>query len=65
MTIQLSQIVAKMNGGWEPDWSNGYEDKVCVFYCHTENSLRVDSWNTSNTSNLYFKTEEMAKFSMK
>lgn len=62
---QLSQIVAKMNDGWIPDWNDDNESKYTVSYNHGPCSLEWDVWTESMVSHLYFQTEEMAKFSIK
>ena len=62
---QLSQIVAKMNDGWIPDWNNDEQNKYTIHYAHDKQCLRTNVWCESMQAQLYFKTEEMANFSIK
>lgn len=59
---QLSQLANRMNDGWEPDWEDNDERKFTV---HCVGGLfRISIWFKDHC-HIAFKTEEMAKFSLK
>lgn len=59
---QLSQLAKRMNNGWEPDWEDNDERKFTV---HCVGGLfRISIWFKDHC-HVAFKTEEMAKFSLK
>lgn len=66
---QLSQLAKEMNDGWEPNWSDGVEYKysVCFKNCRNSgnNSIQIVFCWLSDISLIYFKTREMAEFSIK
>ena len=62
---QLSQLVESMNNGWEPDWSDKNECKWTPYYNRLTNTFGVTPFIVINGGHLYFKTHEMALFSIK
>lgn len=64
---QLMTLAYVMNDGWEPNWNN--EDEVKFSIAPNNHGfgykLRIYSSMTLKNSVVLFKTEEMAKFSLK
>ena len=58
---KLMNVAKYLNGDWEPDWKNKYEDKYCIYYDYSVLELRVSKWSTSDYGNVYFKSSELAR----
>lgn len=59
---QLSQLAARVNGDWVPNWDNTFEYKYTVNHIH--GSLKLDYYGTL-INHIVFKTENLAKKSLK
>lgn len=59
---QLSQLVAEMNGDWQPNWNDCMQDKYTI---ERENNFLMRSTRTQRFVPLAFKTEEARDFSFK
>ena len=57
---QLLVIAHYYNEGWEPDWTNGNEEKFMVV-CVGKDTYDIISRNHTVLSNLVFKTPELAR----
>lgn len=62
---QLSQLSEKMNEDWKPNWLDNDECKYSVCYNYRSNQLSVMTHFCKNSNLIYFKTQEMAEFSIK
>lgn len=58
---KLMNVAKYLNGNWEPDWNNKYEDKYCIYYECTKPTLRISRWSTSYYEGVYFKSPELAR----
>lgn len=58
---QLSQLAARVNGDWIPDWDNSYEYKYLVQ--HVGGHLSVQYYETL-VHHIAFKTKELAEKSL-
>lgn len=58
---KLMNVAKYLNGDWEPDWNNKYEDKYCIYYECTKPTLRISRWSTSYYEGVYFKSPELAR----
>lgn len=63
LIFKLKQYAKEKNEGWEPDWSDGGENKYYIFYGHSGNEFEVSSVVISdNFKKLpYFKSREIAQ----
>ena len=63
LIFKLKQCTKEKNGSWEPDWSDGGENKYYIFYGHSGNEFEVSSVVISdNFKKLpYFKSREIAQ----
>lgn len=63
LLFKIHQWAKEKNEGWEPDWSDGGENKYYIFYGHSGNEFEVSSVVISdNFKKLpYFKSREIAQ----
>ena len=63
LIFKLKQYAKEKNEGWEPDWSDGGENKYYIFYGQSGNEFEVSSVVISdNFKKLpYFKSREIAQ----
>lgn len=58
----LSNFAYQVNEGWEPDWSDAYQNKWYVYRAHQSHSWGVAYYNQAQCVNdVYFKTKELAQ----
>lgn len=56
--MQLVELRDNWNDGWVADWSNGYQEKFCIYF--NENNTTIDSYISRNIV-LNFKDQQTAK----
>lgn len=63
LLFKLQQWAKFKNDGWEPDWSNGDEEKYYIFYSNSNTYLKISSGFTLERFDKlpYFKTREIAQ----
>lgn len=58
---KLMNVAKYLNGDWEPDWKNKYEDKYCIGYDYSLLTLHVFRWTTTCNVGTWFKSIQLAK----
>jgi hypothetical protein len=58
---KLMNVAHYLNDGWEPDWENANICKYHLYYTYPHKKILVDYNLSFQTSNVYFKSEELAK----
>jgi hypothetical protein len=54
---KLMNVAKYLNGDWEPNWNDEFEDKFCFYY---SGKLNICSKKYSNFGCAYFKTKDLA-----
>lgn len=54
---KLMNVAKYLNGDWEPNWNDEFEDKFCFYYSE---KLNICSKRYSNFGCAYFKTIDLA-----
>lgn len=57
---KLMNVAKYLNGDWEPDWKNKYEDKYCIGYDYSLLTLHVYRWTTTRNVGTWFKSIQLA-----
>lgn len=57
---KLMNVAKYLNGDWEPDFTNGGEQKWYIRYDCEYSKLKIDYIYIYKDSNIYFKLEELA-----
>jgi hypothetical protein len=55
---KLMNVTNYLNGDWEPDWNNEYENKFCIF--HSFGKLNICNKGYSNFGCAVFKSRDLA-----
>lgn len=55
--LELEYIAKHLNGGWEPDWSDGHMTKWLIV--QREGKFVPDNWDTDRVTAVYFKSESL------
>ena len=55
---KLMNVAKYLNGDWEPDWNNEYENKFCIF--HSFGKLNICNKGYSNFGCAVFKSRDLA-----
>lgn len=58
---KLMNVAKYLNGDWEPDWNDKFQDKYCIYYDYTDLRLKVNIGKTSCYGSVHFKSLELAK----
>ena len=56
---KLMNVAKYLNGDWEPDWKNKYEDKYCIGYDYSLLTLHVYRWTTTCNVGSWFKSIQL------
>lgn len=55
---KLMNVAKYLNGDWEPNWNDEFENKFCIHY--TLGKLYLSSKQRANYGCVYFKSEKLA-----
>jgi len=58
---KLMNVAKYLNGDWQPDWEYIHENKYYISIDHDCKVLRIDDIRIMQSSDIYFKSKELAQ----